>query len=137
MGSMNSWLLLFAAAILAPPALGANVCTGASKNLVQDQCDAWGDLFTSTGGERGRWDNACAGPTFLEGNDTDRVTATKTDPCSCQSPVNSPLSAIAWCVDSGFCPPHPHLDRAYPICNKAGTVVQQMCVRKPLHPTLA
>ena len=123
---MCKQLVLLVAVALAPSALGANVCTGASKNLKQDQCDAWGDLFTSTGGERGMWDKACAGPTFLQGNDDDRVTATKTDPCACRTPVNSATSIpTVMCPE---CPAKQHLDLVFPICNKAATVIQQMCV---------
>ena len=53
--------------ILSVCAAASQTCTGASTNLAQDQCDAWGDFYDALAGD---------GWTHCQG--------TKSDPCSCQ-----------------------------------------------------
>jgi hypothetical protein len=47
----------------------SQVCTGNSTRLAQNQCDAWGDLYTALGGDE--WSPKCKN--------------TQRDPCSCRN----------------------------------------------------
>ena len=83
----------------APPF--TQTCTGKSKNLPQEQCNAWGAFYNSTGGKdsaRDNWVN-CG-----YNNHPDEPDG-QTDPCSC-----------------------PGASKKHNVCNQDGTMITQMCV---------
>jgi hypothetical protein len=72
----------------------ASACTGKSVNLLQPQCEAWGDIFDATGGL-----------TWIRSG----TSCTKADPCSCGGiTCNAAGTSVTQLCVPPLLPPPPH-----------------------------